>query len=668
MEHREAAFVIPELGHFALILALVLSVAQSVLPLWGAQARDARLMAAAPPLAVAQFLAIAAAFAALMWSFAVNDTTVSNVVANSHSLKPMLFKITGTWGNHEGSMVLWVMVLAACAFAVAAFGRELPSALKARVIAVLGMVSFGFLLFILLTSNPFERVWPPPPDGQGLNPLLQDIGLAIHPPLLYLGYVGYAVTFAFAVAALIEGRVDAAWGRWVRPWSLAAWSFLTLGIGVGSWWAYYELGWGGYWFWDPVENASLLPWLAGAALLHSAVVVEKREALKTWTVLLALLAFALSLLGTFLVRSGVLNSVHAFASDPARGVFILALLGVYIAGSLLLFAWRAPAMAATGIFAPLSREGGIVLNNLLLCSITAVVFVGTLYPLFLDLLTGQMISVGPPFFNLATFPLAVPLVVAMAAGPLLAWKRAALWPVLQRLWLAALGALLAFLLALFLSGVQVLPAMGFALAAWIILGAATDILDRAGWGRAAPRAMFHRARHLPRAAWGAAVAHAGIGVLALGISGMGLATEKLVALAPGQSTTFAGLEWRLDGVRDFQGPNYTARKATITVLREGRVVHVMEPSRRFFPIGRTTTTETAIRSSGVSDLYAVIGEERDNPQTGVREAVLRLHWNFLAPFLWYGTLLMALGGALSLSDRRVRVAAPARRPAGAVVT
>lgn len=660
--------MIPELGHFALILALVLSVAQSILPLWGAQVRDARLMAAAPPLAVAQFLAIAASFAALMWSYAVNDTTVANVVANSHSAKPMLFKITGTWGNHEGSMILWVMVLAACSFAVAGFGRDLPSALKARVIAVLGLVSLGFLLFILATSNPFERVWPPPPDGQGLNPLLQDIGLAIHPPLLYLGYVGYAVTFAFAVAALIEGRVDAAWGRWVRPWSLAAWSFLTLGIGVGSWWAYYELGWGGYWFWDPVENASLLPWLAGAALLHSAVVVEKREALKTWTVLLALLAFALSLLGTFLVRSGVLNSVHAFASDPARGVFILGLLGVYVAGSLALFAWRAPTLAAAGIFAPISREGGIVLNNLLLCSITAVVFVGTLYPLFLDLLTGQMISVGPPFFNLASFPLAVPLVVAMAAGPLMAWKRAALWPVLQRLWLAALAALLAFLLALYLSGVQVLPAVGFALAAWTIMGAATDILDRAGWGRAAPRVMLHRARHLPRAAWGAAIAHAGVGVLALGISGMGLATEKLVSLAPGQSTSFAGYEWRLDGVRDFQGPNYTSRKATITVLRDGRVLHVMEPSRRFFPIGRTTTTETAIRTNGISDLYAVIGEERDNPATGVREAVLRLHWNFLAPFLWYGTLILAFGGALSLSDRRVRVAAPARKPAGAVAT
>ncbi|MCW8087062.1 heme lyase CcmF/NrfE family subunit [Sabulicella glaciei] len=654
--------MIPELGHFALILALMLALAQSVLPLWGAQARDARLMESGPPLALAQMVAVGAAFAALLWAFVTNDTTVSNVVANSHSAKPMIFKLSGAWGNHEGSMVLWVLVLALCSAAVAGFGRDLPSALRARVLAVLGMISTGFLLFILATSNPFDRVWPPPLDGQGLNPLLQDIGLALHPPLLYLGYVGYAVTFAFAVAALIEGRVDAAWGRWVRPWSLAAWSFLTLGIGLGSWWAYYELGWGGYWFWDPVENASLLPWLAGTALLHSAVVVEKREALKIWTVLLALLAFALSLLGTFLVRSGVLNSVHAFASDPARGVFILVLLGIYIAGAFALFAFRAPAMAPQGVFAPVSREGGIVLNNLLLCSLCAVVLVGTLYPLFLDLLAGRMISVGPPFFNLATLPLALPLAMAMAAGPLLAWKRAALWPVIQRLWWAAALALLAFLLAMFLAGAPVMPALGFAIGLWLIAGAATDILDRSGLGRTGIGNALRRAGGLPRAAWGAAIAHAGVGVTVLGIAGMGMATEKLIALTPGASTEFAGYEWRLEGVRDFQGANYTARRATVTVLRDGRTVQVMEPSKRFFPIGRTTTTETAIRTNGLRDLYAVLGEERDGAD-GRREAVLRLHYNLLAPFLWIGSLIMALGGGLSLTDRRMRVAAPARRAA-----
>ncbi|MCU0945721.1 MAG: heme lyase CcmF/NrfE family subunit [Rubritepida sp.] len=656
--------MIPELGHFALILGLLLAVAQTTLPLWGAQTGDGRLMAAAGPLALAGFIAVAISFAALMWAYAVNDTSVINVVQNSHSAKPMLYKITGTWGNHEGSMILWLMVLAACSAAVAAFGRDLPSALKARVLSVLGMVSLGFFLFVLITSNPFERVWPPPPDGQGLNPLLQDIGLAIHPPLLYIGYVGYAVTFAFAVAALIEGRVDAAWGRWVRPWSLAAWSFLTMGISIGSWWAYYELGWGGYWFWDPVENASLLPWLAGTALLHSAIVVEKREALKIWTVLLALLAFALSLLGTFLVRSGVLNSVHAFASDPARGVFILALLGIYVAGAFALFAWRAPAMVPTGVFSPISREGGIVLNNLLLCSIAAVVLVGTLYPLFLDLLTGQMISVGPPFFNLASAPLALPLVMAMGVGPLLAWKRASLWPVLQRLWAAACIALLGFIAALALAGWHVLPALGFACGVWLIAAAATDIADRAGVGRTSLANAWHRARGLPRAAWGAAVAHAGMGVTILGVAGMGLATERLVAVPAGTTTSFAGYEWRLDGVRDFVGPNFTARKATISVFRDGQLVHVMEPSKRFFPIGRTNTTEAAIRTNLLRDLYAVLGEERDGP-SGQREAVLRLHHNPLAPWIWIGAMIMALGGALSLSDRRIRVAAPASRPRGA---
>ena len=647
--------MIPELGHFALILAALLAIAQSMLPLWGAQRGDARLMGSGAPLALAGFVAIAISFAALMWAYATNDTTVVNVVANSHSLKPMLYKLTGTWGNHEGSMILWVMVLAGCSAAVAAFGRDLPSALQARVLAVMGMISLGFLAFVLFTSNPFERIWPAPPDGQGLNPLLQDIGLAIHPPLLYLGYVGYAVTFAFAVAALIEGRVDAAWGRWVRPWSLAAWSFLTMGIAIGSWWAYYELGWGGYWFWDPVENASLLPWLAGTALLHSAIVVEKREALKIWTVLLALLAFALSLLGTFLVRSGVLNSVHSFASDPERGIFILCLLGIYVAGAFALFAWRAPAMAPAGVFAPMSREGAIVLNNLLLCSITAVVFVGTLYPLFLDLLAGQMISVGPPFFNSATAPLAVPLVVAMAVGPMMAWKRASLWPVLQRLWWAACLALLAFILTLALAGWHVLSALGFACAFWLIGGAMADIFDRIGLFRTKLGNALNRARALPRAAWGSAIAHAGMGVTILGISGMGLATEKLVAVPPGGSTSFAGYEWRLEGVRDFAGPNFTARKATITVLHEGRVVHVMEPSKRFFPLGRINTTEAAIRTRPSGDLYAVLGEERDG------QAVLRLHNNPLAPWIWLGAGIMALGAALSLSDRRIRIAAPARR-------
>jgi cytochrome c-type biogenesis protein CcmF len=650
--------MIAELGHFALALAMALALALGVLPLWGATRGDGRLMAAAAPLAVGLLLCCATAFGTLLYVFAVNDTSVLGVVQNSHSAKPMLYKLAGAWGNHEGSMVLWVMILALCAGAVAGFGRHLPSALKARVLAVLGLVAAGFLLFILATSNPFTRVWPPAPDGQGLNPVLQDPGLAFHPPLLYLGYVGFAVTFAFAVAALLEGRVDAAWGRWVRPWALAAWSFLTLGIALGSWWAYYELGWGGYWFWDPVENASLLPWLAGTALLHSAIVVEKREALKIWTVLLALLAFAMSLLGTFLVRSGVLNSVHAFANDPARGVFILCLLGLYIGGAFALFAWRAPSMAPTGVFAPLSREGGLVLNNLLLCSMAAVVLTGTLWPMFADLLFGQKISVGAPFFNTAMLPLSVPLVLAMAAGPVLPWKRAQLWPVLQRLWWAAVLAALGFALCLALTGVRVGPALGFAAATWLIAGAAVDILDRVALFRR-PAAALSRARGLPRAAWGAAIAHAGLGVSILGMAGMGLATDKLVALPPGGTTTLAGYEWRLDGVADRLGPNWTARQATVAVSRGGAVVTVMHPERRFFPLARQTTTEAAIHTTLASDLYLVLGEEEGG------RTVLRIHHNPLAPWIWLGAAIMALGGGISLSDRRIRVAAPGRKRAAA---
>jgi cytochrome c-type biogenesis protein CcmF len=650
--------MIAELGHFALALAMALALALGVLPLWGATRGDGRLMAAAAPLAVGLLLCCATAFGTLLYVFAVNDTSVLGVVQNSHSAKPMLYKLAGAWGNHEGSMVLWVMILALCAGAVAGFGRHLPSALKARVLAVLGLVAAGFLLFILATSNPFTRVWPPAPDGQGLNPVLQDPGLAFHPPLLYLGYVGFAVTFAFAVAALLEGRVDAAWGRWVRPWALAAWSFLTLGIALGSWWAYYELGWGGYWFWDPVENASLLPWLAGTALLHSAIVVEKREALKIWTVLLALLAFAMSLLGTFLVRSGVLNSVHAFANDPARGVFILCLLGLYIGGAFALFAWRAPSMAPTGVFAPLSREGGLVLNNLLLCSMAAVVLTGTLWPMFADLLFGQKISVGAPFFNTAMLPLSLPLVLAMAAGPVLPWKRAQLWPVLQRLWWAAVLAALGFALCLALAGVRVGPALGFAAATWLIAGAAADILDRIALFRR-PAAALSRARGLPRAAWGAAIAHAGLGVSILGMAGMGLATDKLVALPPGGTTTLAGYEWRLDGVADRLGPNWTARQATVTVSRGAAVVTVMHPERRFFPLARQTTTEAAIHTTLASDLYLVLGEEEGG------RTVLRIHHNPLAPWIWLGAAIMALGGGISLSDRRIRVAAPGRKRAAA---
>ncbi|HXA26509.1 MAG TPA: heme lyase CcmF/NrfE family subunit, partial [Acetobacteraceae bacterium] len=513
--------MIPELGHFALALAVALAGAQAILPLWGAYRRDARLMASAPALAIGQFVALATAYGCLVWSAVVDDFSVANVVENSNSLKPLIYKITGTWGNHEGSILLWCLILALCGGAVAGFGRALPSSLRARVIGVLGFTSAGFLLFALTTSNPLDRVWPPPIDGHDMNPLLQDPGLAIHPPVLYAGYVGFAIPFAFAVAALLEGRVDAAWGRWVRPWTLAAWSLLTGGIALGSWWAYYELGWGGFWFWDPVENASLLPWLSGTALLHSAIVVEKREALKIWTILLAIGTFSLSLCGTFLVRSGILNSVHSFANDPTRGVFILALLALVIGGSLLLFAVRAPVMAATGIFAPVSREGALVLNNILLCSICAVVLTGTTYPLFAELVFGAKLSVGPPYFQSTVFPLAVPLFLAMSLGPVLPWKRAELWPALLKLWWAALiAAAIGMIAALGLR--YGLASLGFAASAWLICGAFAEVVERTRLFRA-PFATFRaRMAAQPLSVWGSAVAHSGMGVTVAGIAGMSL--------------------------------------------------------------------------------------------------------------------------------------------------
>src|SRR5579883_2175138 len=464
--------MIDEIGHFALVLALCIAAVQMSLPLIGAARGDGALIALARPAALGQFLFIAIAFFALMHAYAVSDFSLVNVATNSSVNKPLIYKLTGLWSNHEGSMLLWVFMLGLFGAAVAGFGRNLPPPLRARVLAVQAMIGFGFLLFILLTSNPFLRLLPAPADGNGLNPILQDRGLAFHPPCLYLGYVGFSISFCFAIAALIEGRVDPAWARWVRPWTLAAWCALTVGIAMGSWWAYYTLGWGGWWYWDPVENASFMPWLAGTALLHSAIVVEKRETLKSWTILLAIVTFSLSLIGTFLVRSGVLTSVHAFAVDPARGLFILLLLLIAIGGSLTLYAVRAPALKVGGLFAPISREGALVLNNLLLATGVATVFLGTLYPLFLDAVGGPKLSVGFPFFNRTFVPLMVPLLIAVAAGPLLAWKRGDLLGALQRLWLAFAGAVLVALLGLYVTkGGPVLAVLGLALAAWVALGA-----------------------------------------------------------------------------------------------------------------------------------------------------------------------------------------------------
>jgi cytochrome c-type biogenesis protein CcmF len=654
--------MIPELGHFALALACALAFSQAILPLWGAYRRNARLIAAAPGLAIGQLLALATAAGCLVWSHVTDDFSVLNVAENSNSLKPMLYKITGTWGNHEGSIVLWALILALCGGAVASFGRNLPGALRARVIGVLGASSAGFLLFSLLTSNPFTRLWPAPLDGQDMNPLLQDPGLAFHPPILYAGYVGFSVPFAFAIAALLEGRVDASWGRWVRPWTLVSWCLLTGGISLGSWWAYYELGWGGFWFWDPVENASLMPWLTGTALLHSAIVVEKREALKVWTVLLAIGTFSLSLSGTFLVRSGILNSVHAFANDPARGVFILALLGIVIGSSLLLFAIRASSLTAGGLFAPVSREGALVLNNVLLCSIAAVVITGTMYPLFSDLILHDKLSVGAPFFNATAIPLAVPVFVAMAIGPVLPWKRAALAPALMKLWWAALIAVLVGLY--FLTKLPVLPALAFGASAWIIIGSAAEIVERIRLFRLPAGNSFARLRGLPLAAFGSAIAHAGMGVTVAGIAGMSLATQRVVAIHPGEQVQAAGMTWQLDSLTDRKGSNYNERVANIRVIRPGEPDLIMHPSRRAFTTQQVTTTEAAIHTTGFSDIYAVLGEERDGA------AIMRLHYNPLAPWIWLGGLVMVIGGGLSLADRRLRVGAPARKavPASAAVS
>ncbi len=644
--------MIPEIGHFALAMACALAFAQAVIGLWGGHRRDMRLMSATPGLAVGQLVALGTAALCLVLAAAGDDFSVINIAENSAIAKPLLYKISGTWGNHEGSILLWGLILGICGGLVAGFGRNLPSSLRARVLGVLGGTSAGFLLFCLLTSNPFLRSFPAPPDGQGMNPLLQDPGLAFHPPILYMGYVGFAVPFAFAVAALLEGRIDAAWGRWVRPWALVSWCFLTCGIAMGSWWAYYELGWGGYWFWDPVENASLMPWLTGTALVHSAIVVEKRESLKIWTVLLAIGTFSLSLSGTFLVRSGILNSVHAFAQDPARGVFILGLLALVIGGSLLLFAFRAPLLKSGGVFAPVSREGALVLNNILLCSICSVVIVGTMYPPFADLLLGQKISVGAPFFNATVLPLAIPLFVAMAMGPLLPWKRGRLGPVLAHAWWAALAA---FIVAGVCSiGMRILPALAFGAAAWIILGSFAEVVERTLLFRAPVANSVRRARGLPVAVLGAAIAHAGMGVTVAGIAGMSLSSNKIVEAKAGDHFSVGGYEWTLLSIDSEKGPNYDARVAAIEVTQHGAPVAIMRPSRRDFTSQKQTTSDVAIRTNFMRDLYAVVGDERDG------SAVLRLHVNPLAPWIWLGGVIMAAGGALSLADRRLRVGAPSR--------
>jgi cytochrome c-type biogenesis protein CcmF len=659
-----AAFSIVELGHFALILALVVALVQSTVPMIGASRLHRGMMEVANSAALLQFAFVAMAFLALMQAYVSSDFSVLNVVRNSHSAKPLLYKISGVWSNHEGSMLLWVFILTGYGAAVALFGRNLPPALRARVLAIQAMISVGFLTFILFTSNPFLRVAAAPPDGQGMNPILQDPGLAFHPPFLYLGYVGFSMAFSFAVAALIEGRVDAAWARWVRPWTLAAWCALTTGICLGSWWAYYELGWGGWWAWDPVENASFMPWLSGTALLHSAIVVEKRDTLKSWTIFLALLTFALSLLGTFLVRSGVLTSVHAFAVDPARGAFILALLVIVIGGSLALFAVRAPALRATGSFAPISREGALVLNNILLAIAAFTVLLGTLYPLFLDAIGGAKLSVGVPYFNTTFIPLMVPLLLAMAAGPFMSWKRADLAAVVMKLRLAFLIAIaIAAGTALITAGKPALAPLGLGLAGWVLAGTLTEFAGRIRLFRTSTADSFGRARNLPRSAWGMTIAHAGMALTVAGITvSTGWQTERIEVMKPGDIITVAGDTYRFDGTVPVQGPNFSSEEATITVRRDGSPIATMHPSRRTYQLQGMTLADVAIHTNGIGDRYVVLGDPQ--PDGGW---VVRIYNNPLVPFIWFGAITMALGGLLSLSDRRLRIGAPVRRakPAGA---
>ncbi len=655
--------MIAEFGHFCLVLAFGLALVQSTLPLIGAARGDAPLMAIGDMAAKVQFLLVAVSFGALTYSFVTSDFSLAVVTGNSHSLKPMLYKVTGVWGNHEGSLLLWIMALTGFGAAVAWFGTALPAPLRARVVSVQGMIGLAFLAFLLFTSNPFARLDFPPLDGGDLNPLLQDPGLAFHPPFLYLGYVGLSVSFSFAVAALIEGRVDAAWGRWVRPWTLAAWVFLTIGIVLGSWWAYYELGWGGFWFWDPVENASLMPWLFATALLHSAIVVEKRESLKAWTVLLAILAFGFSLIGTFLVRSGVITSVHAFANDPERGVFILLILGVFMGGALILFALRAGVMEAKGVFSLVSRESALVANNLLLAVASLVVFIGTIWPLVAEMAFGRVLSVGEPFFNAAFTPFFVLLALILPIGAVLPWKRGRLGPAGAMMMPALVLALAVLGLAFAVqTGRGALGPIGMGLGVWVIAGALTDLWGRTGRGGISARAG--RLTRLPRADLGKAFAHSGLGVMILGVVAIHAWTVEFIGtLQPGQSFEIGGYEVRLNVVQEVQGPNYTAQQAVMTVMRNGAEIAVMTPEKRVYPAAGMPTTEAAIRYRFTHDLYLVLGD----PQADGSHAV-RAYVKPLVNWLWGGAAMMAFGGLLSLSDRRHRLAAGAQKTPVAVVS
>ncbi len=649
--------MIPELGHFALVLALALSVVQSVVGFFGARWNDRGLMAAGSGSAIAGFVALTFSFAALTYAYVTSDFSLVNVWQNSHSDKPMLFKITGVWGNHEGSLLLWVLILSLFSALLAVFAVNLPAQLKSNVLAVQGWVTVAFLLFTILTSNPFLKMAQVPLEGRDLNPILQDIGLAIHPPLLYVGYVGFSLTFSFAVAALISGKIDGAWAKFVRPWALLAWVFLTAGIAMGSYWAYYELGWGGWWFWDPVENASFMPWLVGTALIHSAVVMEKRDALKIWTILLAILTFSLSLLGTFIVRSGVLTSVHSFAADPTRGVFILLILVLFIGGSLALFALRAGVLQQGGLFQPISREGALVFNNLFMTVSCATVLLGTLYPLFLEAYDGSKISVGPPYFNMTFGPLMIPVLLAVPLAPLMSWKRADLLPVLQRLYFAAGVALLATIIVMaYTMDGPVLASLAIGLGVWVMLGSAAELLQRSGWPKTDLKTAFARLQGLPRSMWGSAFAHFGLGVMVIGVVGAtAFSVEVGAALKKGETLQLNEFTLTHEGSAATQGPNFIQDGLKVSVSRGGVEELVMEPSKRFYTGHGSATTEAALKTYGFSQLYLSVGDTDPEGRT-----VLRAWWQSQVILVWLGPMLMAFGGLLSLTDRRLRIGVPVR--------
>jgi len=650
--------MIPEIGQLALALALCLALCQSVFGLAGAARGNVAWMNAVRPAAQGQFVFTAIAFGCLIHSFVTNDFSVLNVATNSNSSLPWFYRFAASWGSHEGSMLLWILMLCVWTVGVTLFSRQLPDDMVARVLGIMGLVSTGFVLFILFTSNPFLRVFPAPADGRDLNPLLQDPGMVIHPPMLYMGYVGFSIAFAFAVAALISGRLDAAWARWSRPWTTAAWCFLTVGIALGSGWAYYELGWGGWWFWDPVENASFMPWLVGTALIHSLAVTEKRGAFRSWTVLLAIVAFSMSLLGTFLVRSGVLTSVHAFATDPARGVFILVLLVVVIGGSLLLYVWRAPRIGLGGEFEPVSRESMLLANNVMFAAAAGSVLLGTLYPLALDASGLGKISVGPPYFETVFVPLMAPALFLMGIGPLARWKKANLPDIAARLRWAFAASLVAALTIPFAMGHwSPMVAFGILLAAWVAASGVVQLYEKIG-NAANGAGAWARLRNTPRATYGMLLAHFGVAVFVTGVTLVkGYDSERDVRMEAGDIVELGGYTFRLDGVRDVQGPNYVAARAQIQVALSGRPVTTLYPEKRIYTVQNMPMTEAAIDPGFTRDLYVSLGDS-----VSATAWIVRVQHKPFIDWIWGGCLLMALGGALAASDRRYRLAAKRQEP------